>query len=184
GGEGAPRPGQPSRTTRSPAAARVCMNPRRRQVMLVRLRTCYSLLVAASIVALAQPAASAPGKGGVVQVQHRDPSALPSRGPVNALVTIEMFFTPGQSSRVQAYRWLEKLQANHPSRIRLVYRIVESGGNARLPRAALEAHAQGKFFEFMDALNAARDPRPPDKELLDMGSKVGLDPERLAIAIA
>ena len=145
------------------------------------------LVVAALVVAIAQPAAGGPKpapKGGVVQVEHRDPGALPTKGPVNALVTIEVFFTPGQSSRVQAYRWLERLQANHPSRIRLIYRIVESGGQARLPRAALEAHAQGKFFEFMEALNAARDARPPDKDLLELGKKVGLDPERLAVAIA
>jgi hypothetical protein len=141
------------------------------------------LLIGACVVAIARPAVSAP-KGGVVQVEHRDPSALPSRGPINALVTIELFFTPGLGSRVQVYRNLERLQAAHPSRIRLVYRIVESGGQARLPRAALEAHAQGKFHEFMEALNTNRDQRPADKELLDLGKKVGLDPERLAASIA
>jgi hypothetical protein len=135
------------------------------------------------LAALVQPAASAP-KGGVVQVEHRDPSALPTRGPLNALVTIEMFFSPGQNSRVGAYRYLERLQANHPSRIRLIYRIVESGGQARLPRAALEAHAQGKFFEFMDALNTAKDPRMPDKDLIELAKKIGLDVERLMAAIA
>jgi hypothetical protein len=145
------------------------------------------LLVAACVVAIAHPAVSAPTgepKGAVVQVEHRDPSALPSRGPLNALVTIELFFSPGVGSRVQLYRNLERLQANHPSRIRLVYRIVESGGQARLPRAALEAHAQGKFHEFMEALNSSRDQRPADKELLELGKKVGLDPERLATAMA
>ena len=147
----------------------------------------HRLLVGACVVAIAQPAVSAPKgepKGAVMQVEHRDPSALPSRGPVNALVTIELFFSPGIGSRVQLYRNLERLQANHPSRIRLVYRIVESGGQARLPRAALEAHAQGKFHEFMEALNTSRDQRPADKELLELGKKVGLDPERLAVAMA
>lgn len=140
------------------------------------------LLIGAWVVAIAQPVVGAP-KGSVVQVEHRDPSALPSRGPLDALVTIELFFSPGLGSRVQVYRNLERLQASHPSRIRLVYRIVESGGQARLPRAALEAHAQGKFHEFMDVLNASRD-RPADKELLELGKKVGLDPERLATAMA
>ena len=139
-------------------------------------------LVVACIAAFAQPATSAP-KGTVVRVEHRDPTALPSRGPVNALVTIELFFTPGQSSRVQAYRYVERLQANHPSRIRLIYRIVKSGGQARTPFAALEAHAQGKFFEFMDAINAAR-PNLPDKDLLDLAKKIGLDTERVAAAMA
>lgn len=123
-------------------------------------------------------------QGGVVRVEHRDPSALPSRGPIDALVTIEVFFTPGQSSRVQAYRNLERLQASHPSRIRLVYRIVKSGGSTRTPYAALEAHAEGKFFEFMDALNSARDPRLPDKDLIELGQKVGIDPDRLSLAMA
>jgi len=141
----------------------------------------HRVLVAATALAIAQPAASAP-KGGVVQVEHRDPSALPSRGPLNALVTVEVFFTPGQSSRVQAYRNLERLQASHPTRIRLVYRIVTSGGQTRTPYAALQAHAEGKFFELMDALNAAR--ALTDKDLFDLAKKVGMDPDRLAQAIA
>ena len=151
----------------------------------------YRLLAAATVIAAAQPATSAPAPAGspggeVIRVEHRDPSALPSRGPLHALVTIEVFFTPGQSSRVQAYRNLERLQEHHPSRIRLVYRIVKSGGQTRTPYAALQAHAEGRFFEFMDALNAARDPRLglPDKELIEVGQKVGLDPDRLALAIA
>jgi hypothetical protein len=142
-------------------------------------------LLGLCVLALAQPASSAPKTEGlVVQVEHRDPSALPSRGPLGALVTIELFFTPGQGSRNQAYRNLERLQQNHPSRIRLIYRIVKSGGQTRTPYAALEAHAQGKFFEFMDALNAARDPRLPDKDLLELAKKVGLDPDRLATAVS
>lgn len=140
-------------------------------------------LLVAALVLIAQPATSAP-EGGVVRVEHRDPSTLPSKGPLNALVTVEVFFTPGQSSRVQSYRNLERLYANHPSRIRLVYRVVKSGGQARTPYAALQAHAEGKFFEFMDALNAVRDPnRITDKELLELAKKVGLDADRLAIAM-
>jgi hypothetical protein len=155
-----------------------------RLVAAARSRRMGPLPALAAVAAIAQPAASAPA-GSVVRVEHRDPSALPSRGPVNALVTIEVFFTPGQSSRVQAYRNLERLQANHPSRIRLIYRVVKSGGQTRTPYAALQAHAEGKFFEFMDALNAARDPRLglPDKELIELGKKVGMDPDRLALAI-
>ncbi|HEX5059313.1 MAG TPA: hypothetical protein VFV99_08140 [Kofleriaceae bacterium] len=143
----------------------------------------YRVLVAATALAIAQPAKGAP-KGGVVQVEHRDPSALPSKGPLNALVTVEVFFTPGQSSRVQAYRNLERLQASHPSRVRLVYRIVTSGGQTRTPYAALQAHAEGKFFEFMDAINATRDSRLADKDLFELAKKVGMDPDRLAQAIA
>jgi hypothetical protein len=130
-------------------------------------------------------AIAAPGQrahpGAVVRVEHRDPHALPSRGPTNALVTIELFYTPGPSSRHQAVRLLERLQAAHPTRIRLVYRLVK-GSTARFHYAALHAYSEGKFFEFMDAINAA--PRSlDDKALLELGKKIGLDPERLGSAI-
>jgi protein-disulfide isomerase len=142
------------------------------------------LVVALLAFAIVEPAAtSAPRQGALVRVEHRDPSALPTRGPVNALVTIEMFFTPGNASRSQTYRLLERLQASHPSRIRLVYRIVRTGGQTRTPYAALQAHAEGKFFEFMEALNTARDTRLPDKDLIELGMKVGLDPDRLSNAM-
>ena len=35
----------------------------------------------------------------------------------------------------------------------------------------------------MEAINSARDPRLPDKDLLELGKKVGLDVDRLALAI-
>ena len=147
----------------------------------------------AALVALLAPLASAaPGKpevraGAVVRVEHRDPSALPSRGPANALVTIEVFLAPGANSRSPSYHLLEQFQERHPSRIRLVYRIVKSGNQTRTPYAALEAHAQGKFFDFMDALNAElfRTGRGglTDKELIDVARKVGIDGDRLAVAL-
>ncbi|NVB80025.1 MAG: hypothetical protein HOV81_16645 [Kofleriaceae bacterium] len=162
-----------------------------------------SLLAAAAVFALAQPlAVSAPGevgrgeagpaaqgtagrgsRGEVVRVEHHDPTALPSRGPANALVTIELFFTPGQNSRIQAYRLLEKLQAEHPTRVRLLYRLVKGGGQSRIHYAALFAHGSGKFFEFMDAFNAGK-LTLTDKDLADLAVKVGLDPDRMAAAIA
>lgn len=121
-------------------------------------------------------------QGGIVRVEHRDPLALPSRGPANALVTIELFVTPGQSSRHPVYRALERLQATHPTRIRLVYRIVDSGGQKRLPRAALYAYSEGKFFDFMDAINLER-ANPDDKALAAVASKVGLDWDRMYTAM-
>ncbi len=133
----------------------------------------------------ARPATTrAPAKrdeGGVVRVEHRDPTAVPSRGPSNALVTIEVFFTPMPSFRREPYRNIERLQANHPSRVRLVYRILK-GSMARFPYAALHAYSEGKFFEFLDAINGASRSLD-DKALLELGKKVGLDPERLAAAI-
>jgi hypothetical protein len=140
------------------------------------------VLLAAAAAVLAVPGPQASGApGSVVRVEHHDPSLLPSRGPSNALVTIELFYTPGPSARHQAVRALERLQANHPSRIRIVYRIVK-GHTARLHYAAVYAYSEGKFFELMDALNAA--PRAlDDAALLEIGRKVGLDPERLSRVI-
>jgi hypothetical protein len=128
------------------------------------------------------PASGAPS-GEVVRVEHRDPHALPARGPSNALVTIEVFFTPVPTGRHQAIRNLERLQAEHPSRIRLVYRLVK-GSMARLPYAALYAYSEGKFFELMDALSLPAAQRSlDDRALLELGRRLGLDPERMAAAI-
>jgi len=125
--------------------------------------------------------------GAVVQVEHRDPSALPSKGPASALVTVEVFFAPGSQSRVPAFGMLEQLQAKHPTRIRLVYRLVKTGNQARTPYAALEAHAQGKYFDFMDALHKelARTNRInlTDKDLIDVAKKVEIDVDRFTDAI-
>jgi protein-disulfide isomerase len=154
------------------------------------MRLCAVLV----LIAIAAPAASDPAEhkpaesGSVVRIEHRDPNALPSRGPANALVTIELFFTPGIGSRAAGYALIEKLQANHPSRIRLVYRIIPGNGTARLHYAALEAQAQGKFFEFMDALHGKlienRLQSPTDAQLLELCRKIGMDPQRLALVIS
>ncbi len=121
--------------------------------------------------------------GGVIRVEHRAPTTLPTRGPPAAPVTIELFFTPGAGSRIAAYRNVEKLQADHPNRIRLVYRIVKGNGNARLHYAVLEAYAEGKFDAFMDALNKSRITSFTDQALLELGKSVGVDPTRLGIVI-
>lgn len=139
-----------------------------------------SALVALCIASAVHAAPARPG--GIVRVEHRDPFALPSRGPANALVTIELFVTPGQSSRHAVYKAIERLQAAHPSRIRLVYRIVDSGGQKRLPRAALYAYSEGKFFEFMDAINVER-ANPDDKALAAVAKKAGLDWDRMYAAM-
>jgi protein-disulfide isomerase len=137
------------------------------------------IVLAVAISALATPAIARPGD--VIRVEHRDPSELPTRGPASAPVTVEVFFTPGW--RGNAISNLEKLQAHHPSNIRLVYRVIPSN-SARLHYAALEALAQGKFFELMDAL-AKSIPSSPltDNRLLELGRQVGLDPVRLDAAI-
>jgi len=144
------------------------------------------LLVAAVVLAAMPPALAAPG-GQVVRVEHYDPSTTPARGPTNALVTVELFFAPSVtgSTRLPAYRHLEALQQRHPTRVRIIYRIVQRGANPpgpQLPTLALEAYAQGKFFEFIAAVHAQRMSMTRD-QMLELGRKVGLDPQRAERAI-
>lgn len=133
-------------------------------------------------------AGPSPTKGEVVRVEHYDPETLPAKGPSSALVTIELFFAPSYNAagRLAAYAQLEKLQAKHPTRIRLVYRIIQRNSQPpgpQLPTLALEAYAQGKFFEFVSAIQAERTSMTRDK-MLDIGKKVGLDASRMEKAIS
>jgi len=136
---------------------------------------------AAIIVILASSLASA-RPGTIIRIEHRDPGALPSQGPRTAPVTIELFFTPTAGGTVR-YRQALDLQAAHPARIRLVFRIVTGGGQAMLPNAVLEAQAQGKYDELMTELTAMRSGPLTRPQLLELGTKAGLDPDRLAAAI-
>jgi hypothetical protein len=142
------------------------------------------LVAAPLVLVLALPLAgdgrAAPGS--VVRVEHRDPSALPARGPRTAPVTIELFLTPNSRWRNQVFAALERLQGEHPTRIRLVYRVMSGGGHALLPNAALEAQAQGKFDEFMVEVNALPG-TATQPQILALGKKVELDVDRLRAAI-
>lgn len=140
------------------------------------------LLALAAVLALLAPAVAAPGK--VVRVDHREPSIAPSRGSKTAPVTIELFFVPtnGAISRVRVYRGLEALQAEHPTRIRLVYRVMQQN-DAMIPTAALEAQAEGKFPEFLDAIAMTRE-RPTRDKLMELWKRLGLDPGRLDYALS
>ncbi|HWU88668.1 MAG TPA: hypothetical protein VN253_15485 [Kofleriaceae bacterium] len=124
--------------------------------------------------------------GAVVRVEHRDPDTAPSRGPASAPVTIEFFFQPTTSSqaRLPSYRAIERLQASHPARIRVIYRVMKRA-QVILPTAVLEAHAQGKFFEMMEELHRNRTTTSLGKaEVLELARKIGMDVPRLAAAIA
>ncbi|MBL9013361.1 MAG: hypothetical protein JNL83_04245 [Myxococcales bacterium] len=158
--------------------------------MIARLVATVSCL--AYCVGALTPASAGPGagtaKGEVVRVEHYDPETVPSKGPANALVTVELFFAPSYNagSRLQAYAQLEKLQARHPARIRVVYRIVQRNSQPpgpQLPTLALEAYAQGKFFEFVSAIHAERGSMTRDK-MLDIGRRLGLDASRMEKAIS
>jgi hypothetical protein len=133
-------------------------------------------------------AGAAPTPGGtVVRVEHRDPATAPTRGHPDALVTIEYFFLPQVQAgqRLAAYRPLERLFAKHPARVRIIYRVVKLNNAVQLPVAALEAQAQGKFFELMEALHT---PRPNTimtrDQVIELARGIGMDTSRLAAAIS
>ncbi|HWO24629.1 MAG TPA: hypothetical protein VNO30_38065 [Kofleriaceae bacterium] len=133
----------------------------------------------------AAPAGRAPGQ--VVRIEHRDPDTAPTRGPASAPVTVELFFQPNTNAaaRLPSYKLVERLQANHPTRIRVIYRVVKRGGQIQLPTALLEAHAQGKFFELMEELHQNKTVTSLARnDILDLAKKVGLDVPRVAAAIA
>ena len=136
------------------------------------------------------PAGAAPqdrAPGSVVRVEHRDPDTAPSRGPASAPVTIEFFFQPNTNAgtRLPSYKALERLQASHPMRIRVIYRVMKRGAQVQLPTAVLEAHAQGKFFELMEELHGNRTTTSLGRpEVLELARKIGIDVPRLAAAIS
>ena len=132
------------------------------------------------------PASAAPGQ--VVRVEHYGASTIPARGPASAPVTVELFFAPsiGMGARMSSFRALEQLQSRHPTRMRIIYRVIKRNAQPPGPLApmlALEAHAQGKFFEFVAAVQALRQ-TPGKDQLLEVGKKVGLDPQRLERALS
>ncbi len=140
---------------------------------------CAAALGALAIAAAA--AAAPPPAGRTERIEYRDPGSAPSRGPASALVTIEVFFVPGPNMPTAALHLLEQLQDRHPTRVRLVYRVLKSGSVLLAPSAALEAYAEGKFFELMDELGKQRGVLKKE-ELLEIARRVGVDPQRVAAA--
>lgn len=128
--------------------------------------------------------ATAAPTGGVVRVEHRDPVASPTRGPTTALVTVELFFIPRTNLQqaVSGLRALERLQAKHPARMRLVYRVIK-GSQPMLSIATLEAHAQGKFNEFIEVLHSDRSQQLPKDKILELAKRAGMNEQRLLAAL-
>ncbi|HET9623880.1 MAG TPA: hypothetical protein VFP84_21055 [Kofleriaceae bacterium] len=147
-----------------------------------RVVTVAAAAVAVAVV-LGAPALApaAPAAGHADRVEYHDPTTPPSRGPTSAPVTIEIFFVPGLNMPANAMRLLHQLADRHPTRVRVVYRILKSGATLLAPSAALEAHAEGKFFEMMDELAHQRSALKKD-DLLEIARRVGVDPQRVAQA--
>ena len=130
----------------------------------------------------AATAAASPGK--LVRVVSSDLDALPSRGPKDALVTIEVFFRLRIETRWPEFKAIEHLQAEHPSRIRLLYRIEKGPNSSRLHYAALEAYAEGRFDEFLAELETQSTTNLTDAQLVQVAVAAGMNTEQLAEVLA
>jgi 2-hydroxychromene-2-carboxylate isomerase len=152
----------------------------------------FAALTTSPAAAQTPPPAQAPKekaelqRGKIVTILHSPPDHVPSLGPRNAPVTIEFFANLGDGSASGAvHALLVKLLERHPRRLRILYRLV-SGGEQSNPHleAGLEAFAQGRFRQFLDAMygDSLRSPRVAD--LTELAAAAGVQPERLEQALA
>jgi protein-disulfide isomerase len=109
----------------------------------------------------------------------------PVRGPADALLTAVIFadFECPYSARTAAA--LVELQRELKGRIRVVFKhspLASHPFAALAAEAAVEARAQGRFWELHDALFTSYNELDRDK-LLALGEGAGLDPEKLRSAL-
>ncbi len=149
----------------------------------MRLRGLVPTLTLLATAALASAAAQPAPRSNVVRVEHRPADQSPSLGPRAAPVTAELFFVPGQVESNRAYRRLVELQRRHPRRMRVVFRVITRQAQVVVPIAALEAYAQGRFDDFMDAILSARSGTVRREHLPEIAEAAGMDPSRLEQAI-
>ena len=110
---------------------------------------------------------------------------MPSRGPKQALVTIELFFHPHQDTRLPEFKAIEQLQADHPSRVRILYRVLKASSSSRLHYATLEAYAEGRFAAFLEELDKpSTSVNLTDAQLLQVATAAGMNDEQLAEVLA
>lgn len=121
-------------------------------------------------------------RSNVVRVEHRPADDNPTLGPSVAPVTAELFFVPGQIESNRAYRRVVELWERHPRRLRVVFRVITRGAAVVVPIVALEAFAQGKFADLMDAILATRSGTVRHDDLPALARAAGLDPDRVAAA--
>jgi len=128
----------------------------------------------------------ATASGRVVRVEKPNLEAIPAHGPREAPVVIEVFVAPTyyqQPRKHKGVQAVEALQAQHPNGIRLEYRFVNGSDKSRLHYAALQAHSEGKFDEFMDAIGSKASAQT-DAQLIELADAIGLDPRRMAAVLS
>lgn len=122
------------------------------------------------------PAPSLPAKAVEAKSQ---PGSFPSKGPESAPVTLMDFSDFHCGFCKQVAPTLEKLAANYPDKVRLVFRhfpLSKAPGSGSFPthEAAACAQEQGKFWEYHDAIYAFSG-APQENDLKTMAQQIGLD---------
>jgi protein-disulfide isomerase len=120
-----------------------------------------------------------------VELQRVEAEDAPARGPRHAAVTIEFFCGSFYPVCQHHHLALTELARRHPRRLRVVYRQFERGDRDGpvFAEAAIEAWAQGRFFEFVDALYGSGR-TILKKDLERVARQAGLDLPRLRSALA
>lgn len=120
-----------------------------------------------------------------VLVQHRDAEPRPTLGPRHAPVTIDVFINFSARYDLSVYQHLRTLSARHPTRLRVVFHILDDAGHKNLAEAAIGAHAQDRFFAFMDELVGHVTYQrliPKDADAIeDLCERAGVDYQRIAV---
>jgi len=113
----------------------------------------------------------------------------PSRGPVDARVTLVEFLDPECESCRAAYAEVEQILEDYEGRIRYVVRYFPNHNNSVLAVAATEAAAeQGMYWE-MQAILFANQPEwgeratPQTDQFIRYATELGLDVERFTTSL-
>jgi len=120
-----------------------------------------------------------------VVVQHKAIGDKPIIGPRFAPVTVDFFIRLEDTYYIKnIYRRLKQLAKRHPTRMRIVFRPMPQSQYSYwyYAEAALEAYAQDKFFEFVEAVYRQRR-RPNRKQLSDVARSIGIDVDRFEKAL-
>ncbi|MBI4511549.1 MAG: thioredoxin domain-containing protein [Deltaproteobacteria bacterium] len=120
-----------------------------------------------------------------VVAEVRSLSDAPATGPKHAPVTVEVFCAHLYRQCRDVYRVLAELSKRHPTRLRVVYRLIALNFQdaALFAEAALEAWAQGRFLEFQKLVHEQQGALAR-KDLERLASQAGLDMAAVRTALA
>jgi protein-disulfide isomerase len=108
-----------------------------------------------------------------------DEDEAPAFGPPDSPVEVELFCTLGDHGCRASYEVLRQLSRRHPTRLRVVVRVIPLPGREGqlLAEAAIEAQRQGRFFPFLEALGRGA------REAEGAAGRAGLDVAALRVAL-